>query len=442
METTPPVTPASAPCVPLEALRGPQEEMARAAALRAQGQPGWEEHEERSFALLRQIIIREAQLAPASPQCALQQDQIVWGRSPARLDLAGGWTDTPPYCLEHGGRVLNMAVDLNGQPPIQVFAKLCPRPELVLRSIDLGVEQHLRSYEELETYMQPGSEFALAKAALALAGFLPRFHAGGGFASLEEHLRQMGGGLEISMLCAVPKGSGLGTSSILAATLLGTLADVCGLPWDGHTLFRRTLALEQMVTTGGGWQDQAGALFRGIKLIETSPGLAQQPLLRWLPEHLFERSRAGHTILLYYTGVTRLAKNILQEVVRSIFLDSPPHLAILGEIGGNALRAAEAVQTCQRAELEACLRRSWELNQQLDPGTNPPAVQGILAAVSDHLNAVKLLGAGGGGYLLMLAKDEEAARRIPQILTLAPPNARARFVDFSLSPTGLQITRS
>ena len=83
--------------------------------------------------------------------------------------------------------------------------------------------------------------------------------------------------------------SGLGTSSILAATVLAALSDLCGLGWDRNTLFSRTLALEQMLTTGGGWQDQAGAIFRGLKFIETVPGLSQKPTLRWLPDHLFSR---------------------------------------------------------------------------------------------------------------------------------------------------------
>jgi galactokinase/mevalonate kinase-like predicted kinase len=300
----------------------------------------------------------------------------------------------------------------------------------------------VRTYEQLDTYAQPGSGFALAKAALALAGFLPRFHARGGHASLEAQLRDFGGGIEISMLCAVPKGSGLGTSSILAATLLATLGDLCGLNWNGHVLFSRTLALEQMLTTGGGWQDQAGAIFRGLKLIETAPGLSQTPTVRWLPEHLFGPDRANQTILLYYTGITRLAKNILQEIVRGIFLNSPEHLGTIDEIGANAQRAAEALQTCNGSEFEACIHRSWGLNQRLDAGTNPPEVQDILESVDDYLAATKLLGAGGGGYLLMFAKDHTAAARIRHTLTSHPPNPRARFVDFSLSPTGLQLTRS
>jgi galactokinase/mevalonate kinase-like predicted kinase len=62
--------------------------------------------------------------------------------------------------------------------------------------------------------------------------------------------------------------------------------------------------------------------------------------------------------------------------------------------------------------------------------------------IRDYLGATKLLGAGGGGYLLLFGKDETAAARIKQQLTSHPPNARARFVDFSLSETGLQLTRS
>ena len=46
------------------------------------------------------------------PEIRMQADQILWARSPLRLDLAGGWTDTPPYCILYGGRVVNMAVEL------------------------------------------------------------------------------------------------------------------------------------------------------------------------------------------------------------------------------------------------------------------------------------------------------------------------------------------
>ena len=69
-------------------------------------------------------------------------------------------------------------------------------------------------------------------------------------------------------------------------------------------------------------------------------------------------------------------------------------------------------------------------------------VQAIRRAAEPGLAAAKLLGAGGGGYLLLFAHDEDAARRIRHTLTAQPPNDRARFVDFRVSPTGLQVTRS
>jgi galactokinase/mevalonate kinase-like predicted kinase len=425
-----------------EPLHFVHDEMFRAAVLREGRKPRWQAHETRAFSLLREMIVHEAQLKPALPRACVQEDQIVWGRSPVRLDLAGGWTDTPPYCLEHGGRVVNLAVNLNGQPPIQVFAKLSGRPELVVRSIDLGVEQRISRYEQLDTFAHPGSEFALAKAAFALAGFLPRFHGNSGFRTLKEQLQDFGGGIELSMLSAVPKGSGLGTSSILAATLLATLGDLCGLGWDRHTLFQRTLALEQMLTTGGGWQDQAGAIFGGVKLIETAAGLAQTPNVRWLPATLFGPGQAHAATLLYYTGLTRLAKNILQEIVRGMFLNSPSHLHILGDIGANAERCFNALQRCDRAALVESIRASWRLNQALDAGTNTPEVKAILARIAPWTDGCKLLGAGGGGFLLLFAKDELAASRIQQELTTRPPNPRARFVEMTLCENGLELTRS
>jgi galactokinase/mevalonate kinase-like predicted kinase len=397
---------------------------------------------EEAFARLRRLLISQAQLVPVAPRLAVKDDQIVWARSPVRLDLAGGWTDTPPYCLEHGGRVVNLAVDLNGQPPIEVFVRPSARLEIVLRSIDLGLQERVHSFRQLDAFERFDSSFALAKCALALAGFLPRFHRQGQFASLPTLLREFGGGVELSLVSAVPKGSGLGTSSILAATVLCALSRFCGLDWPREVILDRTLALEQLMTTGGGWQDQAGALYRGLKLIETQPGLGQRPTVRWLPTDLFGPDFANRRALLFYTGLTRLAKDILRKIVGRMFLKSAADLEVLGAIGDNAVAAAEAIQKCDYGLLAASVRESWALNQRLDAGTNPPEVQRMLSEIGDYLAAAKLLGAGGGGYLLLLAKDELAAARIRSHLTANPPNRLSRLVSFAVSGLGTQTTQS
>ncbi len=414
----------------------------RAAVLRRRGGDDWQKHEKAAFAKMRNLIVNGTQIDGVDPQRNVLDDQIIWARSPVRLDLAGGWSDTPPYCLQYGGAVLNLGVNLNGQPPIQVFAKLSEEPEIVLRSIDLGVESRIASYQDIDDFGSPTSSFALAKAALALAGFLPRFHSTGQYSSLRQQLTAFGGGIELTFLSAVPKGSGLGTSSILSATVLGALGEICGLGWDKQALFQRTLALEQLLTTGGGWQDQAGGLHLGIKIIETRPGLEQNPVIRWLPEHLIESGLRTGQILLYYTGITRLAKNILQEIVRGMFLNSRKHLDIVDAIRAHALASFDVLQMGSWEALCDAVKTSWELNQRLDAGTNPPAVQAILERGKEFIAAAKLLGAGGGGYLLIFAKDQEAARRLRTELTIHPPNATARFVGFNISSEGLAITQS
>ena len=114
----------------------------------------------------------------------------------------------------------------------------------------------------------------------------------------------------------------------------------------------------------------------------------------------------------------------------------------LRAIGRNADSVYQAIQCGDYDALCAGVRASWRLNQQLDSGTNPPPVQAILDRLGSDVTAAKLLGAGGGGYLLLLARDERAAQSIRARLASDPPNPSARFVDFSLSPTGLQVTRS
>ena len=416
-----------------------RDHMFRSEVLRLKGQDSSAE-EANAFRVLQESIT-DAAARQAFPRLNVFSDQIVWGRSPARLDLAGGWSDTPPYCLQNGGSVLNMAVELNGQPPIQVYIRLCPEKKITLRSIDNGVSEIISTYNELKAFNQVGSAFSIPKAALCLAGFIPDF-CGIPFRSLEEQLNEFGGGFEISLLAAIPKGSGLGTSSILAATILGSLSDFCSLGWDNQTICHLTLILEQLLTTGGGWQDQYGGILPGIKLLESEPGMQEKISVRWIPDRLFTQPEYKDCWLLYYTGITRVAKNILTEIVRGMFLNEGHHLQILDEIRRHAYYLADAIQRSDFAFTGSMVAQSWKLNKALDSGTNTPEVQRIIDLIGDYTYGMKLLGAGGGGYMFMCARDPDAAGRIQSVLTRNSPNAKARFVRMEVSHSGFQVSRS
>ncbi len=397
--------------------------------------------EQSAFGLLREGLLADMYARKSRPHLNVYSDQIVWGRSPVRIDVAGGWTDTPPYSLFAGGTVVNLAIELNGQPPLQVYVKPCKELRIVLRSIDMGAMEVVSTFDELQNYRQVGSPFSIPKAALVLAGFVPAFSEVT-YESLEKQLEAFGTGIEITLLSAIPAGSGLGTSSILASTVLGSLSDFCGLAWDKNEICRRTLALEQLLTTGGGWQDQYGGVLQGVKLLQTEAGFVQNPLVRWLPEHLFTHPEFRDCHLLYYTGITRTAKEILAEIVRCMFLNSSIHLGLLSEMKAHALEMAEAIQRNDFEAFGRMVGKSWMQNKALDSGTNPASVEQIISLVEDYTLGYKLPGAGGGGYLYMVAKDSQAALRIREVLTQHAPNPRARFVEMSLSDLGFQVSRS
>ena len=394
-----------------------------------------------AFSLLREGLTAGVLASKQTPRLSVYPDQIVWGRSPVRIDLAGGWTDTPPYCLMEGGSVVNIAIELNGQPPLQTYIKPCKEPHVILRSIDLGAMEVVETYEQLAAYNKVGSPFSIPKAALVLAGFQPGFSQET-YPSLRAQLEAFGCGIELTLLSAIPAGSGLGTSSILAATVLGAVNDFCSLAWDKNEIGRRTLVLEQLLTTGGGWQDQFGGVLGGVKLLDTQRGFDQNPRVRWLPDAVFTQPEYAQCHLLYYTGITRTAKKILAEIVRRMFVNHHQQLLQLREMKAHSMDMYEAIQRQDFLAMGQLISKTGQQNQRIDSGTNPDSVRRITDLIDDLCLGYKLPGAGGGGYLYMVAKDPEAAARIRQILTMQQPNANARFVDMTLSKTGLQVSRS
>lgn len=402
---------------------------------------------DKAFGLLREGIVKTSNAnginmpTLSSMSNKVATDQIVWGRSPVRIDIAGGWTDTPPFCLMEGGSVVNLAIELNGQQPIQTYVKPCLEHHVVLKSIDLGASEIVETYEQLADFKRVGSPFSIPKAALALAGFLPQYSQEK-YPDLKSQLMAFGCGIEITLLSAIPAGSGLGTSSVLAATVLGTINDFLSLGWDKNEICHKTLVLEQLLTTGGGWQDQFGGVLQGVKLLQTCKGFEQQPIVHWLPTDLYTQPEYQACHLLYYTGITRTAKTILAEIVQKMFLNDHDQVALLREMKAHSLQMYEAIQRNDFKEMGKLVGKTWLQNQAIDAGTNPMEVKKLTDLIDDLCLGYKLPGAGGGGYLYMVAKDPEAAARIKVILNANRPNGNARFVGMSLSKTGLQVSRS
>jgi len=366
----------------------------------------------------------------------IRSDEVVWVCAPARLDFAGSWSDTPPYCLEHGGNVLNAAVTLNQQYPIQAIGKVHPEPIIRINSIDLGDHVIVTETSEMLRYQDPTDWSSLPKAAFVAAGIVPEDTT----LSLKKMLERFGGGIDLTLFSAVPSGSGLGTSSILGSAVIACLSRMVGRELTREELFNCVLYMEQLMTTGGGWQDQIGGIVGGVKHIHTEPGLFQIPRISWTDIRSRPDMEISERFLLYYTGYRRMAKNILRSIVGR-YLDRDP--VTIKTIQQLCEKSYEMKEQLDHRDIDAFgknIREIWELNKTLDPGTSNEQIEAILAKIDDLILGAKLLGAGGGGFFFMVTKGVQQTRKIVEILEEAPPNDVGRFFSFDVDPGGLKVS--
>ena len=179
----------------------------------------------------------------------------VVARCPARLDLTGGWTDTPPICYEMGGKVVDLAIQVDGKKPIGCVA-IREEKEGVRVVLAHGDTLEVRCLADMADHTNPGAPGALVKCCLIAAGLV---HLDLPDKKFQEHLARIcGGGLRIELWSDLPQGSGLGTSSILAGAVLAALWTTLGASYNRLELVHAVLVVEQLLTTGGGWQDQVG----------------------------------------------------------------------------------------------------------------------------------------------------------------------------------------
>ena len=202
----------------------------------------------------------------------------------------------------------------------------------------------------------------------------------------------------------VPKGSGLGTSSILSAACVKAVFEFMGIAYTEDSLYRHVLCMEQIMATGGGWQDQVGGLTDGIKYITTTPGIDQQIKVEYV--HISEKTRKelSQRFALIYTGQRRLARNLLRDVVGRYVGNEPESVNALNEIQRLAALMRFELERGHIDDFAKLLNRHWELSRQIDVGSTNTVIDQIFESVADLIDGRMVCGAGGGGFLQVILK--------------------------------------
>lgn len=319
---------------------------------------------------------------------------------PLRVNFGGGWTDTAPHCLENGGVVLNAAISLNGELPVEVRLVKIPDLKIVFDSRDMDVHGEFTEIEPLQHTGDPFDPFALQKACLLACGILPK--EGGELSAI---LARLGGGFEMhSEVTNVPKGSGLGTSSILSAAAVKAVLEFTGIPFDEEKLYSTVLAMEQLMSTGGGWQDQVGGVIPGMKLISSKPGIAQHLKVEHVQLSEATKRELNERFAIIYTGQRRLARNLLRDVVGRYVSNEPDSLLAHKEIQKTALLMRMALERGNVDVFAALLDHHWYLSKMIDSGSSNTLIEQIFMAIDDLIDARMVCGAGGGGFLQVMLK--------------------------------------
>lgn len=326
---------------------------------------------------------------------------------PVRFDISGGWSDTPPYCLERPAMVLNFAVQLKGARPIRVRAETLDAPRWELAVEDLGVSRAFDTAVDALRSDGVADPFHLLKTALRITGY-------GGPRGIHQ-------GVRIRTRADVPKGSGLGTSSILGAAVIRALQELARRPSDTRTVSDLVLVLEQQMRTGGGWQDQVGGLVGGVKCVRTQPRCPLRLDIEPVPLRPSVREEFERRFVVVFTGQQRLARNILQLVVERYLRREARTLAAIRTLVDLADEGRAALAMGRLDDLGAVLRGAWAALQQLTPECSNPRIDALFREVEPWSVGAKLAGAGGGGFMGILARDAEAAEEIRRRLRERSP---------------------
>jgi len=396
--------------------------------------------------------------------------------APARVDLSGGWSDTPPISFI-GGSVVNAAVKVDNLRPLlarsrKVYGKsggihlVTEMRSPIDGRLVSSNEVNIQYVKDLLDFRNPKSVAALLKAALVCLGLLPNEFLNNLHLSsteideipIQPYLNKFLGieskervALEVISTSLLPQGSGMGGSSILGGCVLASIGvligyDViiqddesqekiqttnAGSATNKSRNFKLTpavLVLEQLMTTGGGWQDQIGGLVGGFKIARSVPNkLPLQVEINKIPVSVEVRREFNERFVLIFTGKPRLAKNLLQNVLRSWARRTSNIVATVDNLISDAEKLAQLLKEGNIDEVGEYVTNYWELKKTMvgpKGGAEPEDVHSLLSFLFNkkYIVGATLCGAGGGGFLLLITRKGLLGKELKKIVGKANSN--------------------
>lgn len=340
---------------------------------------------------------------------------IVRARAPLRLGLAGGGTDVAPYCDQHGGFVMNAAIDKYAH----VIVDRSPAGLVELHALDRGASGQ----------WQPGGMAGVGPELQLLAGAYLRIS--------RDYLDGRQEPLRIRTFSDAPPGSGLGSSSTLVVALVTALAEYFMLALGEYEVARLAWEIERRdLGLAGGKQDQYAAAFGGFNFMEfhADDRVIVNPLRMkdWVLAEL------ESSLLLYFTGVSRESARIIDEQSRNAATGQAVPVDAMHALKAEAVQMKEALLRGDMARFARTMQAGWEAKKRMAASITNPMIDAVeRVAVANGAQATKVSGAGGGGFMMFVC---DPADRVA--LSRALHGEGGTLLDFHFNPQGAVAWRT
>ena len=323
---------------------------------------------------------------------------MIISKTPFRISLFGGGTDYPSWYRDNGGSVLATAIDKYCYISCRHLPPFFEHKHRVVYS-------KVESVKEINEIQHPA-----VRAVLSTLG--------------------TNEGLEIHHDGDLPARSGLGSSSSFTVGLINALNALKGQQTSKEDLAKQAIYIEQEVLKENvGSQDQILAAFGGFNRIDfnsddsfnITPVIINKDLTGQLQNHM----------LLFFTGLSRYASDIAKDKIAN-FKNNFRELTQMKEMVNEGLSILQS-NSDPIKDLGKLLHESWELKRSLSTKVSTPQIDEIYkSGIESGAIGGKILGAGGGGFILFIAKPENHEKIRTRLKNLV-------HVSFKFNNTGSKI---
>ena len=331
---------------------------------------------------------------------------IIRSKAPFRVSFGGGGTDMPPYCTEHGGCVISTTIDRH------IYISVEPRDDEKVRVFSINYNKEILFDVGDRDYT---GDFELFKGVI--------------------NVLNINDGFNITVYSDLPAGSGMGGSSSLCVALIGAFNELYNFKLNKHEIASKACDIERVeLKQKGGYQDQFAAAYGGFNFIEFSNGIKVSPI-KTTEEMINELQ---YSLILCYVGGSHFSSDIQDEVLKGYEFEKKSFMEAMQDLKDVAYSMRKIIESKDISQLNKFgefLHKGWLAKKSLSSKISNKNIENFyLTSRKYGVLGGKLLGAGGGGHLLLFSNPEKKYNVIKELEKIG-----GKIVNFHFNPKGLEV---